>query len=181
MNIWHFNGRLGRDAELRTTQGGEKVLSFPVANDIGYGENKTTQWVDCSMWGTRAEKLAALLKKGREVSIAGEVTLREFERRDGSKDKALTVRVSELDLHGGQGQGRESDNSAGNSRSNGSVNGARAAGEPDHQGGSDRQGAAGRPGGSDRKGRQDRSRSQSSANRSQGSAAGDDGWDQIPF
>ena len=181
MNIWHFNGRLGRDAELRTTQGGEKVLSFAVANDIGYGENKTTQWVDCSIWGTRAEKLATLLKKGREVSIAGEVTLREFERRDGTKDKALTVRVSELDLHGGQSQGRESDNGAGNGRSNGSTNGGRAAGEPGHQGGSDRQGAAGRPGGSDRKSSQDRSRSQSSANRSQGSAAGDDGWDQIPF
>lgn len=181
MNIWHFNGRLGRDAELRTTQGGEKVLSFPVANDIGYGENKTTQWVDCSIWGTRAEKLAPLLKKGREVSIAGEVALREFERRDGTKDKALTVRVSELDLHGGQSQGRETDNGAGNGRSNGSTNSGRSTGEAGHQGGSDRQGAAGRQSGTDRKGGQDRSGSQNPANRSQGGAAADDGWDQIPF
>ncbi len=31
-------GRLGKDAELRRTQGGDPVLSFPVAVDDGYGE-----------------------------------------------------------------------------------------------------------------------------------------------
>ena len=44
MNVWTFSGRVGADAELRTTQSGEKVLSFRVANDIGFGDRKTTQW-----------------------------------------------------------------------------------------------------------------------------------------
>ena len=45
MNVWTFSGRVGADAELRTTQSGEKVLSFRVANDIGFGDRKTTQEV----------------------------------------------------------------------------------------------------------------------------------------
>ncbi|KAA1053885.1 single-stranded DNA-binding protein [Azospirillum argentinense] len=177
MNIWHFNGRLGRDAELRSTQSGDKVLSFAVANDVGYGDSKTTQWVDCSIWGRRAEALAPVLKKGREVSVAGEVTLREFERRDGTTDKALTVRVLELDLHGGQsqGQGREADNGAGNGRSNGSTNTGRNSGDSGPQGGSNRQGAR------DRQSGQARSGSQNPPPRGQGDAATGDGWSDIPF
>ena len=42
MNVWTFSGRVGADAELRTTQSGEKVLSFRVANDIGFGDRRTT-------------------------------------------------------------------------------------------------------------------------------------------
>src|SRR3954451_16434544 len=63
MNVWTFSGRVGADAELRTTQSGEKVLSFRVANDIGFGDRRTTQWVDCSMWGKRAESVANYVKK----------------------------------------------------------------------------------------------------------------------
>ena len=40
MNVWTFSGRVGADAELRTTQSGEKVLSFRVANDIGFGDRE---------------------------------------------------------------------------------------------------------------------------------------------
>ena len=67
MNVWTFSGRVGADAELRTTQSGEKVLSFRVANDVGFGDRKTTQWVDCSMWGRRAESVANYVKKGDKV------------------------------------------------------------------------------------------------------------------
>ncbi len=104
MNVWTFTGRLGADGELRTTQSGEKVLGFRVANDVGFGERKTTQWVDCSIWGRRAESLAPHLTKGKQVVISGEVTLREYEKRDGTRGAGLTVRVAEIDFTGG---GRE--------------------------------------------------------------------------
>ncbi len=101
MNVWTFTGRLGADGELRTTQSGEKVLGFRVANDVGFGERKTTQWVDCSIWGRRAESLAPHLTKGKQVVISGEVTLREFDKRDGSRGAGLSVRVAEIDFTGG--------------------------------------------------------------------------------
>ena len=116
MNVWTFSGRVGADAELRTTQSGEKVLSFRVANDIGFGDRKTTQWVDCSYWGKRAEAVSSYVRKGDKITVSGEVKLEEFQRRDGTPGSKLAVRVNDLDLAarsesagggGGGGGGRD--------------------------------------------------------------------------
>lgn len=102
MNVWTFTGRLGADGELRTTQSGERVLGFRVANDVGFGDRRTTQWVECSLWGRRAEALAPHLTKGKQVVVSGELTLREFDKRDGTRGAGLSVRVNDLDLVGGR-------------------------------------------------------------------------------
>jgi single-strand DNA-binding protein len=114
MNVWTFSGRVGADAELRTTQSGEKVLSFRVANDIGFGDRKTTQWVDCSYWGKRAEAVSSYVRKGDKITVSGELKLEEFQRRDGTPGSKLAVRVNDLDLAarsesagGGGGGGRD--------------------------------------------------------------------------
>jgi len=105
MNVWIFTGRVGRDAELRTTQSGEKVLGFTVANDVGFGDRKTTQWADCSIWGRRAEALAPYIKKGDKVTVSGELKLEEFQRRDGTPGSKLSVRVNEIELGGAPREG----------------------------------------------------------------------------
>jgi single-strand DNA-binding protein len=141
MNVWTFTGRLGADGELRTTQSGEKVLGFRVANDVGFGERKTTQWVDCSIWGRRAEALAPHLTKGKSVVVSGEVTIREFEKRDGTRGAGLSVRVAEIDFTGGAreegggggygggaGGGYESRGGSGSGYGSGSGGGGRSGG-----------------------------------------------------
>lgn len=89
-------GRLGKDAELRRTQGGDPVLSFPVAVNDGYGERKSTMWFDCTVWGKRADALSSHLVKGMAVAVSGDLGKREH---DGKT--YLTVRVSELTMQGG--------------------------------------------------------------------------------
>jgi len=101
MKSMTFTGRLGRDAEVRNTKGGEKVCNFAVAVDDGYGDRKTTLWIDCSLWGDRGPRLVEFLKKGTEVTIIGDPSLKEFDKRDGSKGVALAVRVGDVALHGG--------------------------------------------------------------------------------
>lgn len=98
MNVWTFSGRVGADAELRTTQSGEKVLSFRVANDIGFGDRRTAQWVDCSYWGKRAEAVSSYVRKGDKITVSGELKLEDFQRRDGTPGSKLAVRVNDLDL-----------------------------------------------------------------------------------
>lgn len=123
MNVWTFSGRVGADAELRTTQSGEKVLSFRVANDIGFGERRTTQWVDCSLWGKRGESIANYVKKGDKITVSGEVKLEEFQGKDGSTKAKLAVRVNELDLAArseGQGAGANGQAASGYDQSIGS-------------------------------------------------------------
>jgi single-strand DNA-binding protein len=90
-------GRIGRDAELRTTQAGDKVCSFSVAVDARDGREKITNWWRVSVWGKRGEALAQYLTKGASVTVAGEFSLGEF---DGKPQ--LNVRASEIALQGGK-------------------------------------------------------------------------------
>lgn len=123
MNVWTFTGRLGADAELRTTQGGEKVLGFRVANDVGFGDRKTTQWVECSLWGRRGEAIAQFMTKGKQVCVSGELTMREFEKRDGTRGAGLSVRVNEVDFMGSGRDGGEGGGGGGGYESRGGGSG----------------------------------------------------------
>jgi single-strand DNA-binding protein len=98
VNVWCFSGRVGQPPELRTTQSGEKVLGFSIANDVGFGNNKKTQWVECSYWGKRAESVHPYINKGDRLTVSGELQLVEFQRKDGTPGSKLAVRVNDLDL-----------------------------------------------------------------------------------
>jgi single-strand DNA-binding protein len=92
-------GKLGKDAELRSTQNGDKLASFSVAVDDGYGQNKRTLWFDCTIFGKRGETLAPMLSKGTPVTVSG-----DFSTREHNDKTYLTVRVNELTLQGGRKQ-----------------------------------------------------------------------------
>jgi len=93
-------GRIGSDAELRETQGGTKVASFSVADDVGYGEKKSTQWIKCAVFGKRAEAIHSYLTKGSVVEVVG-APVAEGWTKDGQAKSQIKVSVSEIKLHGG--------------------------------------------------------------------------------
>ena len=99
ITIW---GKLGADAILRNTQGGDSVCSFSVAQDQRDGREKTTAWYRCSIWGKRAEALAPYLLKGTSVTVAGGLTVKEYEGKT-----QLNIRASEIALQGGRGDGSQ--------------------------------------------------------------------------
>lgn len=102
MNSITFDGRVAADAELRYTPGGDPILGFRVASDIGYGDKKTTNWFACTIWGKRGESLQQYIAKGQQVTVYGQLTLREWTDKDGSKRLSPDVRVSEISLQGGK-------------------------------------------------------------------------------
>lgn len=89
--------RLGGDAVVRYTQNNKAVLSFRAAYDIGWGDRKRTEWLDCSLWGDRGEKLAEYLKKGDQVVVIGTIGTKEYEGK-----VSLALEVSEVKLVGGK-------------------------------------------------------------------------------
>lgn len=101
-------GRCTKDAEVRNTQDGKQVAGFSVAVDDGYGQNKSTMFFDCSVWGVRAEKLAPMLTKGKQVTVSGDLGQREYNGKT-----YLTLRVADVSLQGGGqsggGQSQHSD------------------------------------------------------------------------
>lgn len=106
MSIFILTSRLGRDAELRTTSGDKKVLAFSLPDERGYGDKKQTLWIDCALWGERAEKLAQYLTKGTLVEVHGEISCRVYESK-GEHKAQLQLNVRELKLHGGKPQGEK--------------------------------------------------------------------------
>jgi len=96
VNSWNFTGRLGRDAELKTPNG-KPLLSFAVAVESGWGDNKKTTWVECTLFGKRAESLADHLLKGSTVGISGEHGVREYNGKT-----ITTCNVQDVTLLGGK-------------------------------------------------------------------------------
>ena len=95
MNKLICTGNLGKDAEVKQV-GGSTVANFSVAAKSGYGENEQTIWLDCALWGKRAEgNLVEYLKKGKQVCVSGEMGTREYNEKT-----YITLRVDDLTLVG---------------------------------------------------------------------------------
>lgn len=106
MNVFTATGRLGRDAEVRVTQSGTTVANLAIAVDAGYGDKKSTLWLRASLFGKRAEGgLIQYLTKGKQVAVSGELSMSTFQKQDGSQGHSLDLRITEIDLIGGQQQG----------------------------------------------------------------------------
>jgi len=88
-------GNVGKDAETRSTQGGDKVTSWTVAVEERHGQDKRTIWFDCTLWGKRGESLAQYITKGGKVAVSGELSTREYEGKT-----YLTIRAEQVTLLG---------------------------------------------------------------------------------
>ena len=98
-----ISGNLTRDPELRSTASGLPVLGFGVAVNDRRKNQQTGEWedypnfIDCSMFGTRAESLSRYLSKGTKVSIEGKLRWSQWER-EGQKRSKIEVIVDELEF-----------------------------------------------------------------------------------
>lgn len=101
MNKITATGRLAADSELRFTPGGDPILNFRLASDVGYGDKKTTNWFACSVFGKRGEALQQHLQKGQQVTVFGTLTLREWTNKEGVKQLSPDIRIDEVELQGG--------------------------------------------------------------------------------
>jgi len=103
--------RLGRDAELRYTQGGDPVASLSLAYNYGKpgqdGKRQTT-WIEGALWGKRAESLTPyLLKGGLHCFTLDELHLQTFQRQDGGQGTKIAARVLDVELGPRQEAGQQ--------------------------------------------------------------------------
>lgn len=103
INVVSISGNLGRDAELKATQSGLAILHFSVCvsdrrKDAAGNWQDVPNWVDCTLFGKRAEAVARYLTKGSHVEVAGRLSERKWEAQDGSKRRILEVIVSDLEF-----------------------------------------------------------------------------------
>jgi single-strand DNA-binding protein len=95
-----FTGRLGKDAELRTTKAGAPWASFPVAVDTDVDREGGTAWVRCALFGDTVAATAPRLLKGVEVYCEGRLTLRPWTDADGKERSGLSLATGLVQVMG---------------------------------------------------------------------------------
>lgn len=101
-NVFSFTGTVVRDAEVKDISSG-KILSVTVANNVGYGDKQKANFVRVNVFGKRAEgQLSTFLRKGQQVFVSGELTLNQYETKDGKTGANLELVASIVDLVGGK-------------------------------------------------------------------------------
>ena len=103
INRVNISGNLTRDPELRAAQGGTQILTFGVAVNDRRRNPQSGEWedvpnfIDCVVFGNRAEPLSRFLSKGQKVAIEGKLRWSQWEK-DGQKRSKIEVIVDECEL-----------------------------------------------------------------------------------
>ncbi len=105
-------GHLGSDPELRYTQSGTPVTNFRLATTEswnkkdGGGREERTEWHNIVAWNRTAELCSQYLSKGRLVYIEGRLQTREWENREGHKQRTTEIVANNVTFLGGRGDGQ---------------------------------------------------------------------------
>lgn len=102
INRAEISGNLTRDPELRQTASGIQILELGVAVNDRRKNQQTGEWedspnfIDCTVFGNRAQSVAQYLSKGMKVFIAGKLHWSQWER-DGQKHSKVSVVVDDIE------------------------------------------------------------------------------------
>lgn len=97
-------GRLGKDPEIRTFEGNNKIANFTLATNERY-KDKTGNMIDVTDWHNvvvrftkQAEIAEKYLKKGMLVYIEGKLKNRSWDDKDGNKKYITEVVVDSFNM-----------------------------------------------------------------------------------
>jgi single-strand DNA-binding protein len=110
-------GNLGRDPEVRTTHGGQKIVNLRIATserwkDKGGQQQERTEWHSVVIFNEHLADIAErYLRKGSTVYLEGQLQTRKWTDQSGQERYSTEVVLSrfkgELTLLGGRSDGEE--------------------------------------------------------------------------
>jgi single-strand DNA-binding protein len=103
-------GNLGRDPEVRYTQGGTTVANLRIATterrpDGNGGWQDQTEWHSVVVFGKQADNVKKFLTKGRQVFIEGSLRTRQWQDQQGQKRYSTEVVARDVRFIGGKPAG----------------------------------------------------------------------------
>ncbi len=87
------HGNLGQDPELKDVSQSQLQTSHLPPNRQG-----RTTWINCQVWGKRADTAMQYLRKGSAITVAGRGKVRTYEKKDGSQGQILELSVDQFTL-----------------------------------------------------------------------------------
>lgn len=112
MNFVILSGRIGQDIEVKQTQNGKSYARFSIAVNTGYGDNKRTSWLPCTVWGKSAEAMAKWCKKGTLVNINAEAIQNSYTNRDGNKVNSIEFTVRTWEFGGSKSDNQQTEHAS---------------------------------------------------------------------
>ena len=111
MNKVILMGRLARDPDVRTTQGGRQVARMTIAVDrrisranIQPGQ-QTADFINLVAWERTAEFAGHYLNKGSQILVEGRIQTRSYEAQDGSKRYVTEIIADSVEALGSRDEG----------------------------------------------------------------------------
>ena len=105
LNKVQLIGRLGKDPEIRYTQGSEAVATVSLATseswkDKNGDKQEKTEWHNLVFYRRLAEVVGEHLKKGSLIYVEGKITTEKYQK-DGEDRYVTKIVVSEMKMLGG--------------------------------------------------------------------------------
>lgn len=92
MNTITLCGRLGRDAEEKTLDSGQRLLNLNLATSRKKGGSEETLWWRVTVWGDRFKNMEPYFKKGSALIVVGSFNYpRIYQDQNGTNQASLEV------------------------------------------------------------------------------------------
>ena len=105
-------GNLGKDPEVRYTQGGQAVANLRIATSRSWTDKQSgqrkeeTEWHDVEVWGKQAEQCGEFLAKGRQVYVEGRLKTDKWQDKTSGQERSrVKVVADSVRFLGGRGAG----------------------------------------------------------------------------
>lgn len=111
-NIVILEGRIGKDADVRYSAGGDPICNFSLATSKNWKDKQTGEWQQDTSWHTvvcfkhNAEKVAELGKKGVEVSVTGSIRYRKWQDKNGQDRYSTEILADDVQFPGSRQEGQ---------------------------------------------------------------------------
>ena len=101
LNKIQLAGNVVKDAELKYTQSGSAILTFTLGVNKTYKNSNGDKvekpiFPNCVMFGKGAEALASYITKGKGLFVEGELSLENYEDKEGVKKYATKILIREV-------------------------------------------------------------------------------------
>lgn len=107
-----LTGNLTRDPDMRATPSGTQIMQFGVAVNDRRRNQQTGEWedypnfIECVLFGTRANALQNYLHKGSKVAVEGKLRWSSWEdKNSGQKRSKIEVVVDDVEFMNARQEG----------------------------------------------------------------------------
>lgn len=102
-------GTVGRDPEIKVSQGGKSYAKFSVATRAGKklqdGSWAPDYWWECIGFGPIVDQISSIVRRGSYIEVDGKFGFEEYQKKDGTRGTKFTCfceRITEKEKPAGK-------------------------------------------------------------------------------